>query len=190
MKRIRSNRKGRNIHSPFIYRLVANALFAPYPYYAFPEIEKMAGSRQECLYLKQLFRLVSFFDFERVIELSPVNPHVRRVCQQAKSRMHYAESDKIPGSPAATKESSYPQLVIFSEHNESWPTDRFPKIPEVWIFRKKNRRFPSNSFSELTLNQEVQITIESGQMGIVLFNQDFNKQNYVIKTSFGLPIRY
>ncbi len=188
MKLIKSNKKGKNIHSPFVYRLVANILFAPYPFYAFPAIEKLAVSRQESTYLKQVFRLVNFFDFEQVSEIFPVNSHTKQVCQLAKSRIHYAEADKIPVSNKTSTHKGYSHLVIFSECQDGLDTDTFPKIPEVWIFRINNRKYTTEYFHKLKTKKEVQITIELKQLGLVIFNKKFDKQNYVIKHSFGLPI--
>jgi len=175
MKRIKSNKKGKNIHSPFVYRLVANVLFAPYPFYS--------------TYLKQVFRLVNFFDFEQVSEIFPVNSHTKQVCKLAKSGIHYTEADKIPVSNKTSNGRGYSHLVIFSEYRDGLYTDLFPEIPEVWIFKKTNRKFSTEYFHKLKTKKEIQITIELNQMGIVIFNKNFDKQNYVIKHSFSLPIR-
>lgn len=181
MRLIKSNKKGKNIHSPFVYRLVANVLFAPYSFYAFPEIEQLAGSRQESTCLKQLFRLVNFFNFETVSEVLPVNSLIKQVCRLAKSRIHYAEAHKIPESPETSSGRGYTRLVIVSGNNDGLYPDIFPEIPEVWIFIKTNRKFTTEYFSMLKTEKKVQITIESDHMGIVIFNKNFDKQNYVIK---------
>ncbi|MBN1821197.1 MAG: hypothetical protein JXR31_11035 [Prolixibacteraceae bacterium] len=180
MKIIKSDKTGRNIHSPFIYRLIANVLFAPYPFYAFSEINLMAKEKNEQLNLQMLFRLVNHFQFDDVLIVGFTDKITEKVCILAKSDLNISVGDKITSEKQKPSEEKYSRLVIINDRKCFIP-DIFPEVHEVWLWNNLNDKVTREDFRLIKTINEVQITIELNQLGIAIFNRNFEKQNYVIK---------
>lgn len=82
MNTIKSDQCGRHIHSPFVYRLVANVIFSPYPFYSFKEIEDLIPSISDAEESKIIFRLVNFFRFDEVYFVGIDNNLLEETCRE------------------------------------------------------------------------------------------------------------
>jgi len=181
MNTIKSNKEGKNIHSPFVYRLVANVLFAPYPFYAFQEIDKFTISRQENDNLKKYFRLINHFNVDTVIEVGTENQNLKEACRLAHSDIQFKQLEKINDTAQKKGNKDYSRLLIF--HNTHLADDLpvFPDNAEIWIFEKEEKKKEIPIFTELKSKKKVQLTIELSYLSIAIFNKNMDKQNYVIK---------
>ncbi len=182
MKVIKSNRIGSRIHSPFVYRLVANVLFAGYPYYAFQEIGKLTDKKDEVIEYQFIFRLVNYFQPEVIQYIGNEDNRLKRVCSMAKK---YIVVYDIQSFDSEEKElqllGGKNHLVIWNNYCEIKNLEITPEIQGVWIIRNIKGHAIKDFFNKLMKHQDVKITIRLGHLRIVIFNGQFQKQNYVIK---------
>ncbi|VAW21557.1 hypothetical protein MNBD_BACTEROID01-937 [hydrothermal vent metagenome] len=182
MKVIKSNKIGSRIHSPFVYRLVANVLFAGYPYYAFQEIEKLTDKKGEVAEYQFIFRLVNYFQPEAIQYIGNEDNRLKKVCSLAKKNVAVYDIQSF-GSEGKTLQLSggKDRLVIWNNYCEIKDFEITPEIQGVWIIRNIKSHAIKDFFNKLMKHQDVTITIRLGHLGIVIFNGQFQKQNYVIK---------
>ncbi|NQU84409.1 MAG: hypothetical protein HQ541_01490 [Mariniphaga sp.] len=181
MKPIKSDKSGRNIHSPFIYRLVANVLFSPYPFYAFTEIELISKNNQESKNLQLIFRLINHFQFDQVYMLEIQDQNIKKISRMAKSDIQINSSENIKYEDKIANRNEYKRLVIINNSEKILNKNLYPKTPEIWVLLDIKDLKTKECFTMLKTQKEVQVTIELNQLGIVIFNEIFEKQNYVIK---------
>ena len=178
---IKSNKWGRRIHSPFVYRLVTEIIFSAYPYYSFDEIKKIALSSSENEELKILFRILNFFQPQLIKTVGEWDENVKKVCNFA-----------IPDAPVkdviCVKKSQEKEVVSLEAHtfiiwnnyccNVDFSFEN--KEPIVFVFRKIKDLQMRQLFENFQENKEVAVTIELRYFGIAIVNGKFQKQNYVI----------
>lgn len=179
MKTIYSDKIGRNIHSPFVYRLVANVIFAPYPFYAFEKIGRPGLAVPETRDLKNIFRLVNFFRFEEVYYSGDNGPNAEAACRLARPDIQFYSQPKFPLPLETYASDVYKRLLLFDSVIENIRI--LPGSPEIWVITGLSRPDANAFFSGLKLADDTRITIQINQMGIAIFNRIFEKQDYVIK---------
>jgi hypothetical protein len=181
MNTIKSDIQGRHIHSPFVYRLVANVIFAPYPFYFFEEIDKMKPGKIGSDGLKITFRLVNFFGFEEIWFVGFNDANLEETCIKAKAGLTINHSDDIPQAQPENGQAGYKRLVLFDKSDKIDLCGKFPGNPEIWfVFCGKDTR-PGEFFKKFDGNNKVNITFELNNLVIAIFNHIFEKQGYVIK---------
>jgi hypothetical protein len=180
MELIKSNKIGKRIHSPFVYRLVSNVIFAPYPFYAFSEIDKIVKDFHAIDDLKTIFRIVNEFGFQTVCNIGMNDIPVEKVCRMAKSDVNFVNCLNYETDNLIEDNHRYSNLIIWNNCHTGI-IGIVPVNPEVWIIRYKKKEESYHLFSKLQLDRNAQITIELNHLGIVIFNEIFEKQNYVIK---------
>ena len=181
MKTIRSDKNGRNIHSPFIYRLVANVIFAPYPFYAFRDFDLWFADPVDLNNIKIIFRIIIHFHCTE-LGILVKDPVMEKAAKHAKPDLKIITD--LPAGDSAEKKSSsseYQRLVLlndpfFFHKGPGWPAE-----PEIWVIPRIHEKKFSEQFNFLTAQKDVQITIRLNQLGIVIFNPIFERQHYVIK---------
>ena len=174
LKIIRSDKSGKRIHSPFIYRLVSNILLVPYPFYSFSEIEKMDNSVLVLEDLKFIFRLVNHFQFETIMFNGEKDTQIETVCKLAKSDIKFETKEADLG---LHDKCEYSRLLVMNKDNSD--IESFPESPEIWVIMNEDLE-KMELFTNLRVHSEVQITLKLNRIGIVIFNKNFEKQNYVI----------
>jgi len=182
MNTIKSDKCGRHIHSPFVYRLVANVIFSPYPFYSFQEIDDLIPSISDAEESKIIFRLVNFFRFNEVYFVGMDSNLLENICRIAKPDLNFYYQEKFPLPELAVEKTTYKRLIICQNNPNYLLTNCFPKNPEVWIILKPGIAKFENLFMMLKSQEKVKITMELTNLGIVIFNDNFDKQDYVIKT--------
>jgi hypothetical protein len=182
MNTIKSDQCGRHIHSPFVYRLVANVIFSPYPFYSFREIEKLVPSHSDAEESKIIFRLVNFFRFNEVYFVGMDGDLLEKICRMAKPDLNFYYQEKFPLPELTVDKTTYKRLVICEDNLDCFLSNSLPKNPEVWIILKPGIAKFENLFVMLKSRGKVKITLELTNLGIVIFNGNFEKQDYVIKT--------
>jgi hypothetical protein len=181
MNEIKSDKIGRHIHSPFVYRLVANVIFAPYQFYSFSEIDKMAVTQLESDELKIIFRLVNFFRFKEVYCIGNYTNSVEKTCKMAKPDLIFFHQEGIPEQESLADKLNFKRLLIWDFCDKVDFTGWVPENPEVWILQNLDNPNQNNFFSILKIHQKVKITLRLNNQGIVIFKEIFEKENYVIK---------
>lgn len=181
MKIIYSNKSGKNIHSPFIYRLVANVLFSPHPFYAFSEIDTILENRQESQESQLIFRLINHFQFIEILVIGSQDSVLEKVCRMAKSDIQFYYSEIKFVKDEIEENNKYQRLVIVNDSEEILKTHTIPNSSEIWVIRNIGHEKTKEYFKMLKMRSEVKITIQLNQLVIVIFNEIFEKQNYVIK---------
>lgn len=180
-KIIKSNKWGRGIHSPFAYRLVTDVIFAPYPFYSFEDIRKLAssaGTREE---LEIIFRLINFFQPENIWTVGEQDENIEKVCNWAKPGAALLTvpcvNNTHENSIITPEENSF---IIWNNYCALEPFNLNREQPLTFIIRKINDLKMEQLFEELKGKQGVSVTIELRNFGIVLINGKFQKQNFVI----------
>lgn len=179
MKTIYSDKIGRNIHSPFVYKLVAHGLCAPYPFYAFAEIEKWGIGKKETKKLKTLFRLINFFSIEEVLLVGNIPETIATLSRLVRSDIKINQTALYYPSPIEDSVDGYRRLVMFGSVPET--NCEYPSSPEIWLVDNLKEQSFQKFYSGLKFVEEARVTIEIRQMGIIIFNRIFEKQDYVIK---------
>ncbi len=179
MKAIRSNKKGFGIHSPFVYRLVTRVLFVDAEFYDFEEIEKLQMNKEEKEQLKLLFRLLNFFQPEKVLYFEKFPGNVLEILKKA---AYSAGFLWIEQNQNQLKEFfSENSFSVFNEDQFNKMTV-FPEKQSVWFIKKKNNSTKTGHFFQpLPESERGKITIELENAGIVIFDDKFPAQDYVIK---------
>jgi hypothetical protein len=178
MKTIKSNKIGKNIHSPFIYRLVAHGLCAPYPFYAFAEIDKMGLGKDETERLKMLFRLLNFLELEEVNLIGNNTEIYSKVIRFVRTDMKITHSEKYNPVSGNFSRGTYDRLVIFDSADDG--SQDYPLNPEIWLLTDLMKKDLQKLFTGLKFVDEARVTIEINRIGIIIFNWLFEKQDYVI----------
>ena len=170
MKIIKSNKKGFHIHSPFVYELVTNVLFGDSANIDFAGTDILKSAKQ--VQLNMLYRLLHYFNPQKVFFYKPLAVEIE---QKLKSNIDfnffYSETfeETILNFPfAVLSESVFNQLIHFPENNSVW-------------FIKKDSRSGGSIFKNLPECENGRITIELKYSGIIIFNNKFFTQGYVIK---------
>ena len=173
MKAIRSNKKGVRIHSPFVYGLVTGVLYDDSINIDFTDTEVSQSEKR--LQLNMLYRLLNFFRPEKVLFSAPLTAETeKQLKDKLNSDFYYYETFE---SGLEETILSFP-FTVLSESVFSRLT-RFPENNSVWFIIKNN---PSSKvFKNLPECESGRITIELKHSGIVIFNNNFYTQGYVIK---------
>ena len=174
MKTIKSNKKGFHIHSPFVYELVTNVLFGDSANIDFAGTDILKSAEQT--QLNVLYRLLRYFNPQKVFFYKPL---IAEIEQKLKGNIDfnffYPETfesnleETILNFPfAVLSESVFNRLTHFPENNSVW-------------FIKKDSRSGDSIFKNLPECENGRITIELKYSGIIIFNNKFYTQGYVIK---------
>jgi hypothetical protein len=73
------------------------------------------------------------------------------------------------------------EFVIWDEIPETIPEIPGPLYKSLWIFRKEHIRRMNYLMNELRFSEKVSVTLNLQHAGIVIFNQDLQKENFVIR---------
>ena len=174
MKVIRSNKKGFRIHSPFVYGLVTGVLYDDFININFTGTGILQSAKQ--VQLNMLCRLLHYFHPEKVFFSNQLTVEIEKKLKDSVcSDFFYSE----------TFESDLEETILsfpFAVLSESvfYRLTRFPENNSVW-FIKKNPRSGGSIFQNLPECESGRITIELKSFGIVIFNNKFYTQGYVIK---------
>ncbi|MDR2910961.1 MAG: hypothetical protein LBV47_06320 [Bacteroidales bacterium] len=174
LKIVRSNKKGFRIHSPFIYELVTNVLYKDHKNIYFKETDVLQTAKQ--IQLNYLYRLLHYFHPEKVFFHKPLTAETERELKyMLDSDFFYSEIssdglyDNILTFPfAVLDELIFHRLTHFPENNSVW-------------FIEKNLYSGNSIFQNLPKCEKGRITIELKYSGIIIFNNKFYTQEYLIR---------
>ena len=180
MKTIRSNKKGFRIHSPFVYNLVTNVLFIPAVFYVFEEIEKLEISKQEKLQLKQLFRLLNYFQPGLIYFDESLSDEEIIFIQKFNSEAIFKKIDVENFYKAEVADRVEKSFFILGDASELLKRN----IANLgkWFFLKKTKKRRKNLiFETLFEKEDGVIFIELFYADLIIFDKKFPSQHYVIK---------
>jgi len=176
MKVIRSNPWGFGIHSPFVYHLVTRVIFGN----GISLSEKVPGIFDTNRRLKRkaelILRLARYFDPE-VIVLEEKNDDFTQYLRNLLSFKEIKTFAELTSQKAGTGL----ELVIGA--TSGFFQDAIPGNTgsAVWILTRLEDFEMRTLFNKLRLSKKVSLTTEVNKTGIVIFNHNFRKQNYVIR---------
>ncbi len=184
-------RCGYGVHSPSDFFLITSVIYEELPYYAYAELEKREFSLNEPHYRKKanrlLFRLVNFFQPKLFVEVGKGNgealeyawaahPSMKAVSLEEKDEknlnkvlagrsvidfMHIAHT-------AHYQETFHAVLPYMGEHS-------CLVIAEPYASKEKEAWWKS-----LQQEEQVRITFDLYDMGLVFFDPKRYKQNYIV----------
>jgi len=178
-RRIRQ-RRGYGVHSPFAFGLLENVVYEALPYYAFKEldgglswIEKFRVKR----YLHLLFRLANYHHPSHFVFFKPdpkEQNYLTAACQYAKmTKLH--DIDNGPegdGMPKTIDENGENNLIFLSKPCDEALRMITPNsmllLANVHQYDEWWRRLPSV------------VSFDLYDLGIAFFNDDYNKQDYIV----------
>lgn len=173
-KIIRSNKKGFRIHSPFVYELVTEVLCKDYKDVYFREtgvLQPAERFRLNCLY-----RLLHYFCPEKVFFHKPLT------AETEKELKYMLDSDFFYSEPSGDGVSEDIVTFPFAVLDETVfrRLTHFPENSAVW-FIEKNLCSGDSVFENLPECEKGIITVELKYAGIIIFNDKFHTQKYVIR---------
>ncbi len=178
MKVIHSNRRGAGIHSPYAYRLVTGAIFAPE---AGAEEAALRSLRPRRLRKQAMLaqRLASFLKPRQVV-IAGDSSFWSRVFNHIPEKITFAESSAFSALPAGPGS----QLVVWSEAPQL--SAEIPQYGDVsfWILPGTDREPMARFLAFLRESPAVQVTLEVFRTGIVVFNGDLQKQDYILHNRY------
>jgi hypothetical protein len=186
LKIIRSNKKGHRIHSPFVYRLVTSVLFGNTVFSAIEKSEDFKIDKVEKLWLTLLFRLLNEFQPEKIICMAEISENIIQLMKNTFAGTEFIFPETKNKGEIQTAISTYP--FVIADENSFQPDFKF-KQNSVWFIKKNNKRGKSGQFFQtLPELENGRITIELTNAVIVIVDNKFPSQDYVIKQRGLLPI--
>jgi hypothetical protein len=177
MKKIKSNRWGFGIHSPFVYKLVTKVIYGntilPTRNCAFPVKTKSIDRWRSLL----IVRLIIFLKPKMVMvsECVPCQPEIDQLYINTQTGN---KSAYLKGIHMKLQTNVYEKFVVSPEPDISGIelSDH-----SVWIIPDTRRPGSKELFLSLQNNPCVSITLEVKGTGIVIHNSEYQKQNYLIR---------
>jgi len=171
---IKSDKAGRGIHSPYVYRLVANILFPGYPYYSYREIDGFGEGCFKPEDLKIIFNLVNFIQPGEVRFVGFSDPALKKVCSLAKSTLVFFEERQISGAGV--------NRLVFIDSQSQIPEPEFiPNGGEVWVITGIKPKESCPFAERMDQMNNPGALIRLNRLVLVLFNNKLPGQCYVIK---------
>lgn len=179
MKVIKSNPWGTGIHSPYVYHLVATVIFGKKS--ALQEdfsCCRVTGFRVSER-IGHLFRLIDDFQPDTLILAGEGNRFDPSRCDLfMRFRFRQISSDEVKWL------GNEKEFVIFDDLKGTlFDIPRYT-VPAMWVLWDLQKLEQSLFFTKLRNSQKVSLTIEVNRMGIVIFNQNFRKQDYQVRRWF------
>ncbi len=178
---IKSNKWGKGIHSPFVYRLVTEIIFSRYPFYAFDEIKKISASKQEKEELEVLFRLLNFFQPKQIKVYGEQDLKIEQICKVVLPDVEVSELFCVK----KTQEIMFNPLegntfIIWNNYCNNENFNFEGNEPIIIVFRKLKDLQMKKMVEYFQDKKEISVCIEFQTFGIAIVNSKFQKQNYVI----------
>ncbi len=176
MKIIGSNRWGCGIHSPYIYSLVSHVIYGTEFRGPLPSDSSNKPGRKAKRFLDVTGRLIRFFK-PGLIVITGQNEETDHLIAQMVSDIpviHVHEANTyIPGNSH--------EFVIWNEFPETIPEIPDPVYKSLWIIRKDHVVRMNFLLDKLRFSEKVSVTLNLQHAGIVIFNQDLQKEDFVIR---------
>jgi hypothetical protein len=177
MQIIYSNPWGFRIHSPFVFRLVTQGLFGKKILLSDKINREWRLNFRQKKKLTRILRLIEFFRTENISitdEACFPGLYLKEILQKGSSTDKNADNRYPETSPRIT--------IVY---------DTFQPLPEisdedVWILTDLQHHNNRKQFRNMRLNPKVSISIETHNIGIMIFNSSFQKQHYHIRSWFYL----
>lgn len=177
MKVIASNKKGAGIHSPYIYRLVTTVLCDTFPYYAYEKSNGWALSPVETEQWKLFFRVVNFFQPDRIVVLGEAgNQQVAFLSEACRKAVV-----ERPAEPDSGKLSFCNELVVWTPDVLFYPEIPDEAGPAVWLVSNLHQPGAAAFFDFFRKQQKVTVTLDLQVAGMIIFSDKLQKQDFVIK---------
>jgi hypothetical protein len=177
MRIIYSNPWGFRIHSPYVFRLVTQGLFGKKRLSSdIIKPEWRLNFRQKKK-LTHILRLIEFFGTKRITVTDQTRFPGFQLMEILQT-VRFSDINKEYGFPETS-----PRITIFH--------DTFQPLPEIsgediWILSDMQQHKNRKKFRNFGLNPLVSISIETNNIGIMIFNSTFQKQHYHIRSWFYL----
>jgi hypothetical protein len=176
MKIIGSNRWGCGIHSPYIYTLISRVIYGNEFRSPLPPDTRKTSDRNVKRFLDITGRLIRFFKPGMIVitgQKEETNYLIAQICPDTPV-IHTGEVN------AYVPETNH-EFVIWNEIPESIPEIPGPLYKSLWIFRKGHVHRMNFLMNELRFSEKVSVTLNLKHTAIVIFNQDLQKENFVIR---------
>ncbi len=179
MKIIRSNQWGTGIHSPYLYRLVTKVICGK-EYHLPDSINTCMGiNKRDLRRAKMIAGMISFFHPERVIFIGGDDVFRKLISESRPAGVDCYSPDS--------------DQVHFEFRNEFVIWERFdgvlPELPDdpenlTWILSDIKNPEMRYLMDNLRNSEKVSVTLEVNHSGIIIFNKNLQKENFVIHRCF------
>lgn len=179
MKIIRSNPWGNGIHSPYLYGFVTKVLYG--------RDDSIPGSNNTCPGInkqdikraKMITRMISFFQPAKVVFIGEDGLLRKMISESgiAGRVCYFPDPDQV-------HLEFRDEFVIWERFDGVFP--EFPDDPEnsAWIFSNIKSQKMRYIMDYLRNSEKVSVTLEVNRSGIVIFNKNLQKENFVIHRCF------
>ena len=182
MKLIRTNKKGFGVHSPFVYRLISDVLFAEGEFYAFQDIQKLKLKNTDKEIIQLIFRLLNNFQTQHVLFVGrPINNEIDLYEHASGKKLRHFKAD-AEENENFTAEFKNADFIILNDFENISLMDL--ALHEKKVICAKNldeSESMSIFFKTLSADKNVQLSIKYKNFGIIIVDDKIPKQNYVIK---------
>jgi hypothetical protein len=177
MQIIYSNPWGFKIHSPYVFQLVTKGLFKRKIKNPEEINLKWHLNFQQKRKLNCILNLIGYFGTDKIHLVDQSSFPGLQIREIFQNRISDKKEDHC-GFPGTT-----PRISIGIDPFLSLPV---ASEEDIWILTDMKNQENRNLFREKQCNALVSITIEVCNMGIIIFNSSFQKQNYHIRCWFYL----
>ena len=203
IQRFRHSR-GYGVHSPFAFDFITNVVNEKHWYYAFTDLEYILLSNgidiHNYNFYHLSYRLIMFFKPKTVLEMGFNNVvNTLFICHPDKELLCYSLGNDHQTEVLATKLlESIGRRALFLEH-----LDKDIKVDSIfldvrqdsidvekmflksnrdafWVIRGVDTRQGRRLWKSIVSDSRVSITFNNKDVGIVLLNKSYKKQNYLI----------
>ena len=176
MKPVRSNYKGRHIHSPFAYHLVSEVIFIKTEFADEDWHIDLKIFGDDYQKYRLLIRLLCFFKPETIAIQGAATENLEILI----SKYYKAENPVVLIVEKDFPEQNY-DFVIWTEIQNQKKEIPGNISESIWFMFDIQQNNMWEFFEKLKLNTMVTQTYELNSCGIVIFNPKFQKQDFVIK---------
>lgn len=191
------HRRGRGIHAPFAYHLIADIIEEKHPYYCYEELEALRAELQRtqtegqnalscrnCLHPAEaqlLFRLVQAFALRSVMEWGGIDDITRLYLQRSSSELIiYSEGQAAP---------EFPDLLFCNANLEEHALSRAlqqalqHKTEQSMLVLAGPHRSAGayRCWQQVLMHPDLRLAVEMKRLGLAFFNPELQKGHLVLR---------
>lgn len=186
MKLIYTNKNGFGVHSPFIYSFITNVLFPDAEFYSFETIRTVFSDKNQQEIIQIIYRLINYYQPKNILYVGALDEQEQFIYREISKNINHFWYSK---GMVKNKNLNGIDFVIMSDIPANLDLEELLKGNKLICLKNSGRDVLHNKiFANALKSKNIQITLKFKNFGIIIVNKNFQKQNYVIKSTNHLQI--